>query len=275
MILSIVHAENETHHTHVDGLALTLNTQSFDFAHSKQKTDGMRYGIEIDYQTQAHHYRLYHEKTYTHTTAKVRKDLRVNKYAFKYSYDLDQKSALGFSYATIEDNLIKATNHGHIYGLGYKYKFVQLSQYLSDYQNFSVYQSDIKLGIKKQVYGIDLRAGFIAKYISIQDKEHSRFTQKAKDHYFTTGIKLHAHYESYHASIGTYQGSRLFAVMNDGMTVQHHAMEFKNSYMLDLGKSFGNTLIHLRYNRHETTEVPLDNHGVIVDNYAVEMTYTF
>ncbi len=63
--------------------------------------------------------------------------------------------------------------------------------------------------------------------------------------------------------------------MNDGLKVQHHSMEFKESYMFDMGKKFDNILVHLRYAKHKAKEVPIANDNVKVENISVEVEYKF
>jgi hypothetical protein len=272
---TIVYAEKESHHEHIGTSAIKLSHEILDFENSKKKDDGKRYGIELDHQDDRHHYRIYYEKTDTSTTAILPNDLEVHKYALKYGYALNKKSDLTFSYITIDDNLMKETDGGHIYGLGYRYKALSFTQYLSDYKNFDVYQSDLKFGMKKKFDEVLLMAGVIGKYIHLKDKESNNFTKKAKSDYFTTGVKVHAHYDDYHLSLGSYVGKRLFAVMNEGMKVQHHSMEFKESYMFDMGKRFDNLLVHLRYSKHKAKEVPINNDNVKVENISVELEYSF
>ena len=272
---SLVHAEKESHHEHIGSSSIKLSSEFLDFENSKKKVDGKRYGIELDHQDNKHHYRLYYEKTDTKTTDVLPSDLEVHKYSLKYDYSLNEKNNLILSYINIDDNLMKETDGGHIYGVGYKYKALTLTQYFSDYKNFDVYQSDIKFGMKKKFNNIFFMAGIIGKYIHLKDKESNKFTQKADTDYFSRGLKLHAHYDDYHLSAGTYVGKRLFAVMNDGLKVQHHSMEFKESYMLDMGKKFDDVLLHLRYAKHKAKEVPIENDNVKVENISFEVEYRF
>ena len=273
-LTSSLFSEKESHHEHVGLTNIKIGYESLDFENSKKKTDGKRYGIEFDHQDKAHHYQFYYEKSDTQTTALLPSDLEVKKYALKYMYTVKAKNNFIASYINIDDNLMKETDGGHIYGLGYKYKALTLTQYLSDYDNFDVYQTDVKLGMKKKFNDLTLMTGVIAKYIRLQNKESNKFTQKADTEYLTTGLKLHADYKDYHASAGTYLGNRLFAVMNDGLKVQHHSMEFENSYMFDVGKKFGDVLVHLRYAKHKAKEVPISN-DVNVENISFELSYGF
>ena len=272
---AVAYAEKESHHDHVGESSVKLSYEMLDFENSKKKNDGRRYGVELDHQDDKHHYRFYYEKSETKTTAILPKDLEVNKYAVKYGYGLNEKSELNFSYIGIDDNLMKETDVGHIYGVGYRYKALTLMQYLSDYKNFNVYQSDLKFGMKRKFNDVLLMGGIIGKYIHLNNKESNKFTQKAETDYFTTGLKLHVHYYDYHLSAGGYVGKRLFAVMNEGLKVQHHSMEFKESYMFDFGKKFNNVLLHLRYSRHKAKEVPIANDNVKVENISLEVEYRF
>ena len=269
------YAEKESHHEHIGETHIKLNYEVLNFENSKKKDDGKRYGVELDHQNDSHHYRVYYEKSDTKTSPILPKDLDVKKYALKYAYSLNKKSNLHLSYISIDDNLMKETNGGNIYGVGYKHKGISLTQYLSDYDNFDVYQTDLKLGVKKRFNEVLVMAGVIGKYIKLKDKNSNNFSKKAEKEYFTTGVKLHAHYEDYHISAGSYVGTRLFAVMNDGLKVQHHAMEFKNSYIFDIGKKFDNILVHLRYSKHKAKEIPIDNDNVKVENIALDVEYKF
>jgi len=275
LFTTLVVAEKELHHEHVGITNIKLNYELLDFDNAKKKTDGKRYGIEFDHQDKRHHYQLYYEKSDTKTTALLPIDLEVKKYALKYMYSIKAKNNFILSYINIDDNLMKETDGGHVYGLGYKYKALTLTQYLSDYENFDVYQTDVKLGMKREFNNFTLMTGLIGKYIRLKNKESNNFTKKADTEYFTTGLKLHIDYGDFHASAGTYLGKRLFAVMNDGLKVQHHSMEFKSSYMLDVGKKFGDVLVHLRYAKHKAKEVPISHDNVSLENIAFEISYGF
>jgi len=61
---------------------------------------------------------------------------------------------------------------------------------------------------------IKFRLSSITKYLDIHDKNINIFTKNAKDKYFTSGLKLHMIYESYHFAAAAYFGKRTFAIMN-------------------------------------------------------------
>ncbi len=269
-------AEVEDHHPHVGTTKLKINYENLHFTDSIKKEDGKRYGVELDYHSMTHHLQFYMEHTDTQTKPKIPKDLLVNKYSFKYQYQVDKSSALSLSYMRINDNLMKEVDGGIIYGLGYKYKALSLTQYVSDYKHFNVYQSDAKWGFKRKLDDVMLMGAVIGKYMHLQDRKSNNFTKKTKQDYFTLGAKAHVHYKDWNFGAGLYVGGRIFAVMNDGLKVQHHAMAFKRSIMLSVGKELGDdVMLHLRYAKHYATEVPAEHSGVEVDALSFEVTYTF
>jgi hypothetical protein len=128
---------------------------------------------------------------------------------------------------------------------------------------------------KRQFGEFRTSATVVGKYIHLQDKESNTFSQNAKTDYFTQGIKLHARYQGYHLGAGAFFGKRIFAVMNDGFKVQHHAMEFNKTYMCGIGKHFEWGSLHLKYVYQEAEEIPLHNKGVEVQNIIVQAEYRF
>jgi len=272
LLLSPLLAKEEEQHLHSGSSNIKINYETLDFTNSKKKKDGKRYGIEIDHESTHHHYQLYYEKTNTNTTKIVPKDLDVKKYTLKYQYKITPKERVTLSYTEIDDNLMKETNNGHIYGIGYSKNGLGVTQYLSDYPHFDVYQSDIKYSFKKE----GLKTTLIGKYIHLKDKDSNGFSKKAKSDYFTGGIKLHTHYNGYHLGAGVYLGKRVFAVMKEGFKVQHHAMEFKESYMFGVGHALEeHTVVHLRYGYHKAKELPLNNDNVKVENISLDLVYKF
>ena len=265
-------AKEEEHHAHEGSNNIKINYETLDFSNSKKKKDGKRYGIEVDHEDAKHHLQLYYENTKTHTTKMVPKDLKVDKYALKYQYKVAPKERLTLLYSTIDDNLMKETDGGKIYGAGYSKNGLGFTQYLSDYPHFDVYQSDVKYGFKKE----GVKTTFIGKYIHLKDKNSNNFSKNAKKDYFTAGVKLHGHYNGYHLGAGAYVGKRIFAVMKDGFKVQHHAMEFKETYMVGVGHDLGENLVaHLRYVYQKAKEVPMNIDNVKVDNLSFDVVYKF
>lgn len=269
-------AQTQEHHAHEGTTKLKMNYEIMNFTDSKKKEEGKRYGTELDYHSKAHHFQLYVEHTDTQTKPIVPKDLLVNKYSFKYQYKVKKHNTILLSYTKINDNITKEVDAGNIYGLGYKYKALSVMQYISDYKHFNVYQTDVKWGYKSKFDDVLFMGAVVGKYIHLQDRKSNAFSYKAKQDYFTLGLKAHAHYEGWHLGAGVYMGERIFAVMNEGLKVQHHAMSFKRTAMLSVGKEIGDdVLVHLRYVKHYAKEVPAEHNGVEVDILSLEFSYTF
>ena len=272
VLCTTLSSKEEEHHDHDGSNNIKINYETLDFSHSKKKNNGQRYGIEVDHEDEQQHFQLYYEKTKTQTTKRIPKDLDVNKYTLKYQYKITPESRVSLSYSEIDDNIMKETNGGHIYGIGYSQDGLALTQYLSDYPHFDVYQSDLKYSFKKY----NIKTTLIGKYIRLNNKNSNNFSKKAKSDYFTGGLKLHTHYQGFHLGAGAYLGKRIFAVMKEGFKVQHHAMEFKESYMIGVGHALGeNMAAHLRYGYHKAKEVPINNDNVKVENISLDMVYKF
>jgi len=267
-----LHAKENEYHTHEGKSNIKINYELLDFTHSLKKEEGKRYGIELDHENKHHHYQLYYEQTYTNTTNIVPKDLDVKKYTMKYQYKFSVDQKVSLSYTRIDDNLMKETNGGDIYGIGYSQSGFGLTQYISDYPHFNVYQTDIKYTLKSDA----IKWTALGKYIHLANKNSNHFSTQAKTDYFTTGLKVHTHYKGYHLGAGIFVGKRIFAVMKEGFRVQHHAMEFKSSYMCGIGHKITDDIVaHLRYTHHEAKEIPMQHDNVKVDALTFDMVYSF
>lgn len=276
ILCTTLSAKEEESHSHIGDNNIKINYETLDFSNSKKKEDGNRYGVELDHEDENQHIQFYYENIKTNTTNIVPEDLDVNKYTFKYQYKITSEDKIILLYAHIEDNIMKETDGGDIYGVGYNINDFYITQYFSDYSNFDVYQTDLKYNIKYKFETFGFKTTFIGKYIHLKDKDSNNFSRKAKTEYFTAGIKFHTHYNGYHLGAGAYFGDRMFAVMKDGFQVQHHAMEFKESYMVGVGHSLGKNMIaHLRYSYHKAKEVPINNDNVKVENISLDFTYKF
>jgi len=250
--------------------------QNFDFDRSLQKRHAARYIVHFGYKEGESHFEAAYGKTDTETfQPPLPNDLNVKKYYFKYTYAIDDKQAVSFSYATISDNLAKETDGGKIYGVSYRYADMKLSQYISDYRHFNVYQTDVGFTKKYRNGQFGLKAALLGKYIRLQNRKSNGFSAKAKSDYFTACMKLGATYEKWHAGAGVFFGKRIFAVMNNGFGVQHHAMEFDRTYAFSLGKKIGAFDISVEYAYMRATEVPISNRGVEIDGFTIGMRYAF
>ncbi len=255
---------------------LTTSFESLNFNNSKKKDDGIRYRVGLDYQKDKHLFQMLYGRTNTNTfQPPLSDDLHVNKVYLKYRHQWDEKQSFHINYATIDDNLMKETDGGNIYGAGYGYGPFDLTQYFSDYKHFDVYQTDIKYTLRKKFNSILTKATVIGKYLHLENKNSNNFSQNADNDYFTAGLKLHAKYNKFHLGAGAFWGKRIFGVMNDGFRVQHHAMEFNKTYMFGIGRQFGKTDLKLRYIYQEATEVPIHNENVTLSNIILQLTFYF
>ncbi len=262
--------------SYAEGTTLQLVYENFDFENSKKKDKGKRIGLIVTHKTEDAYYQIAYDKTNTDTfKPPLTQDLHVNKYYLKYTRKLEDKQRLSFSYITIDDNLMQEVNGGDIYGVGYKYDALSLNQYFSDYDHFNVYQTDVQYTFKKRFGNVFTSATLLGKYIHLQDKNSNAFSANAKEDYFTPGLKVHAHYNEYHMGVGAFFGKRIFAVMSNGFKVQHHAMEFDKTYMIGVGRHFGDVDLSVKYVYQEATEIPIHNDNVKVENVIFQLGYRF
>lgn len=262
--------------TFAESTAIKLRYESLDFENSKKKDDGSRYALEANYKVDNNFFQAAFERSLIDTfTPPTPHNLQVNKYIFKYTRKLDEKQSFNTSFLAINDTLMKETDEGRIYGFGYRYGALGITQYISDYTNFNVYQTDIMYTFKHAWDSMKMDATIIGKYIYLEDRESNAFSQNAQQSYFTPGIKAHLHFDGFHIGAGAFFGKRIFAVMNNGMNVQHHAMEFEETYMAGIGKHFEVFELHLKYIYQKATEIPIDNKDVEVSNVICEVTYRF
>ncbi|MBD3790342.1 MAG: hypothetical protein IE885_08305 [Campylobacterales bacterium] len=261
---------------HEQSSALKFTYDTIDFENSARKDKGMAYGVAVDYKTENAFYQLFYEKTDTDTyQPPLMDDLHVQKYFLKYTCQLDQRQAFHISYATISDNIMKEVDGGNIYGIGYNYQNVDLTQYVSDYEHFNVYQTDLKLTLKKEFGQVKTATSLMGKYIALQNRDSNPFSKQANKNYLTPGIKIHGHYEDYHFGAGAFFGKRIFAVMDDGFKVQHHAMEFEKTYMCGIGRKFNDVDLQAKYVYQKATEVPINNSNIKVQNIIFQLSYSF
>lgn len=259
-----------------DNSFLLLEYQNFHFNNSLQKDKGQRYVTHLGYKNTNNFYEAVYSKTHTQTfQPPMKDDLDVDKYYFKYTRTLDEQQSLSISYATISDNLTRETDGGHIYGFFYRYHTIKFNQYISDYKHFNVYQTDMAYTFKQQFNNIKFSSTLMGKYIHLQNRKSNQYTTKAKADYLTPAIILKAGYGSYHTGAGAYFGKRIFAVMNNGFSVQNRAMEFDRTYMITAGKHLGKFNVTLKYLYMRATEIPIENKNVTVNNLILGIEYHF
>ena len=256
-----------------------VKLESMDFKNSNQKEDAKRATLTLQHQIQKHCLKVAYEKSTTNTKQPpLLENLHVNKLYLKYTYHLNEKHFFNAGYISVEDNLVP-TDGGKVYSLGYtltlnaKSNF-KIAGYYSHYDIFDAYQADVQYQNINQINGFKTSLIFEGKYIHI-DACQSGFCANAKEDYFTPGIRLKAAKNGYFIHAGAFFGKRAFAIMNEGFMLQHHAMEFSQTYMAGMGKRWKNFGIKLRYITQKAQELPYNNDGVDVKNIAGILAYYF
>ena len=255
--------------------------ESRDFDNSVQKEDAKIYGIGADIHYVHSEYRFAYEHGDTNTKQPpLKEDLRTDKLYLKYSYDFQNNFKFNLNYLNILNDNIAITDGGQTYGAGLGYQIkkninTNFTQYYTNYNDFNVYQSDFKLDYKMKIKDLKVKLTSITKYINLDEKNLNGFTKNAEDDYLTTGLKLHLHYEGYHFGSAVYFGKRVFAVMDDGFKIQHHAMEFDRTYAVGIGKSISDFVLRLQYIYSRAEELPVQNKDVEVSNIRVLLNYKF
>jgi hypothetical protein len=242
--------------------------ESKDYSNSKQKDDALTYGIGADIHYMKSAYKVIYETSRANTKQPpMQHDLKVQKIFLRYGYSINDSFEININYLNILHDNIALTDDGKIYGLGCTYNFnkklsLNLTQFYSDYDDFNVYQSDFRVDYKLKIGDVKLKLSSISKYINIDETKRTRFTTNAKNSYFTSGFKLHSHYNSYHLGTGIYFGKRAFAIMKDGFKVQHHAMEFDRTYAIGVGKTIDKFVFRFQYVYQRATEMPTNTKDV-------------
>ncbi len=251
------------------------------FKGSKQKTDGIVYGVGGDIHYKNSEYKFTYEHAHTNTRQPpLQKDLEIDKLFLRYGYKFNDKFKVNLNYINILNDNIAITDEGKVYGLGLTYSpnkktALNFTQYYTNYNDFNVYQSDFKLSYKIKLDKIKIELKSITKYISIDEENKNSFTKFADKDYLTSGVLFHIHYNSYHLGGGAYMGSRAFAIMSDGFKIQHHAMRIDRTYALGVGKTIGDFVLRAQYIYQRAEEIPLKNKNIDVTNIRVILNYKF
>lgn len=251
------------------------------YSNSKQKTSGRTYGVAGDLHYKNSEYKFAYENAKAITVKPpLSKDLEMQKIFLKYAYAFDGGLGVNVNYLSVLDDNIAITDGGKAYGFGATYKFAKraslnFTQFHTDYEDFDVEQSDMKIAFKVKFDSLKLKLGAIAKYIKIDDNNVNAYTKNANSSYLTSGIQAHLNYVSYHLGAGAYFGKRAFAIMDDGFKVQHHAMEFDRTYALGFGKNIDALALRFQYIYLRATELPIQNSNVTIRTIRLVATYKF
>jgi hypothetical protein len=269
-------ATSETVHSSIITYAENKN-----FENSIQKEDGKIYGIGADIHINFSEYRFAYEHGDTNTKQPpLKEDLKTDKLFLRYSYNLQNDFEFNVNYINILNDNIAITDGGQSYGAGVTYHIkkninTNFTQYYTNYDDFNVYQSDLTINYKMKINDIKVKLASVTKYINIDEKNMNGFTKNANNTYLTSGLKLHLHYDGYHFGSAVYFGKRVFAIMDDGFKIQHHAMEFDRTYAVGIGKNISDFVLRLQYIYARAEELPMENENVKVSNIRVLLNYKF
>jgi len=249
-----------------------------DYTNSLNKNSAKVYGVGADIHIGNAEYKFAYEDL--NGDLKSPTDLEATKVFFKFAYKFDKNFAANMNFITVKDNTAE-TNGGFIGGGGITYTFnkklsLNFTEYFSDYDKFDTFQSDLRIDYKTKFDRVKVKFSSVTKYIYVEDGNMSSgFTKNADKNYFTTAVEAHAHYKSYHLGGAAYFGKRVFAVMNDGFKLQHHAMEFDRTYAVGAGKTFGDFVLRLQYIYQRATELPKNNENVEISVLRFMTNYKF
>jgi hypothetical protein len=261
--------------------SLSTFYQNMEFKNSKQKTDGKTFGLGADIHVDESEYRFVFTNTYTNTRQPpLNKDLEVQKLYLRYGYIFDESFKVNLNYINVLKDNIVSTAHGEVYGGGVSYAYnkmfsLNLTQFFSDYKEFDAHQSDLSFDIKMKLKDVKVKLTSVTSYISLDDNVDNSLTKNADKYYVTSALKLHSHYKTYHLGAAYFFGKRLFAVMNDGFSLQHHAMEFDKTYVLGFGKTFSDLIVRAQYVYQRAEELPIKNSGVEINNIKLILNYKY
>lgn len=214
-----------------------------------------------------------------HPVSKVSIDnLNARKYNVLYERTLNENLKAKASYIKVLDN-IAATDQGKIYGLGLEYKLLKglktkFDYYRSDYETFDLSQYDLTLIKAFKVASLKGKLALSGKSIKIEGDNYANYVFKDKD-YFTTSAILVLNYNKYFFKTGTFLGKRVFSVLNNGQSVQHHAMQQDRTYLFSLGKRFKNFKIEGKYFYQNGKELPLNQDNVDTKIISIAFSYNF
>ncbi len=254
------------------------------YNNSNQKEDAVVYGLGADLHFGNAEYKIAYEEGKAKTKGPTYNkfgDLETSKLFFKFAYKFDKRFSANVNYISVLKDNIAITDGGYSGGGGITYTFnkklsFNFTEYFSDYDDFDVFQSDLRIDYKTRFDQVKVKFSSITKYITLHDDDvPDHFTKFAQDKYFTTGVQAHAHYKTYHLGGTAYFGKRAFAIMQDGFKLQHHAMEFDRTYAIGAGKSFYNFVFRLQYIYQRATELPTENEDVDVSTLRFITNYKF
>ena len=261
---------------------ISTNYTYKDYDNSKTKTNGKTIDYRFLHNFESSQIVINYEDSLTKRENEITKakltSLEVEKLSMKYLYHISDELSFKTSFINIEDNLAP-TDDGKIYGLGLIKNMnsstgIKIDTYLSDYEDFNVNQYDLTFVKKFKLDNINLEAQLGSKYININGQNYENYI--LKDNYFLSYfLNLNANYNGFIFGLGFMNGDRLFAIQEDGLKVEHHALEQNKTYMVSLGKKFKNIDLISRYIYTNSNELPENRNDVKSQFVSLGLNYKF
>ena len=261
---------------------ISTNYTYKDYDNSKTKTNGKTIDYRFLHNFESSQIVINYEDSLTKRENEITKakltSLEVEKLSMKYLYHISDELSFKTSFINIEDNLAP-TDDGKIYGLGLIKNMnsstgIKIDTYLSDYDDFNVNQYDLTFVKKFKLDNINLEAQLGSKYININGQNYGNYI--LKDNYFLSYfLNLNANYNGFIFGLGFMNGDRLFAIQEDGLKVEHHALEQNKTYMVSLGKKFKNIDLISRYIYSNSNELPENRNDVKSQFVSLGLNYKF
>ena len=88
-------------------------------------------------------------------------------------------------------------------------------------------------------------------------------------------LNLNANYNGFILGLGVINGDRLFSVQEDGLKVEHHALEQNKTYLVSLGKKFQNIDVITKYIYSNSKELPENRDDVSSKFFTFGLNYKF
>lgn len=253
-----------------------------DYDNSKTKTEGKTLDYRFLHNFQNSELTINYEDSLTKRENELTKikmtSLEIEKLSMKYLYHISNDLSIKTSFINIEDNLAP-TDNGKVYGFGFNKNIdssnqIKLDTYLSDYEDFNVNQYDFTFIKKFRFENINFQAQTGIKYIDINGEKYQNYILE-DNYYMSYFLNLNANYNGFILGLGVINGDRLFSVQEDGLKVEHHALEQNKTYLVSLGKKFQNIDVITKYIYSNSKELPENREDVSSEFFTLGLNYKF
>lgn len=253
-----------------------------DYDNSKTKTEGKTLDYRFLHNFQNSELTINYEDSLTKRENELTKikmtSLEIEKLSMKYLYHISNDISIKTSFINIEDNLAP-TDNGKVYGFGFNKNIdnsnqIKLDTYLSDYEDFNVNQYDFTFIKKFRFENINFQAQTGIKYIDINGEKYQNYILE-DNYYMSYFLNLNANYNGFILGLGVINGDRLFSVQEDGLKVEHHALEQNKTYLISLGKKFQNIDVITKYIYSNSKELPENRDDVSSNFFTLGLNYKF